>query len=250
MTSASTTMEAASWRERRVLVRRFRKQMKLRGETLAKMAGISRPYLTQFEKGARRLSDKAWARVLAAIQKLLAEDESRRKQEREKAVQTAAKLGAGFYLGGEMPRFLAELFAFSPADLEKERVRLQGKEKLLSALSTEEYALHLKKLSRDELVKLFAKVLSEYNTLAAKHALLEQDRNGMKELYLAECDQSAARRKRVAELEQELKAYKELLPQSTRRIEELEQELTRERANKASGVVTITPDVPERKTSG
>lgn len=81
-------------RERRKLLRAFRKLYGITLVELGKLADLSNPMLSQFERGIRDLSPEAWTRVLAAMAKLLEEDENRRSQERAKAAEIAAKLGA------------------------------------------------------------------------------------------------------------------------------------------------------------
>lgn len=75
------------------LLRKFRKQYGIKLVEFGKLCKISQPMLSQFERGDHNLSDEAWTRVLEAMGKLLLEDENRRKEERAKASETAAKLG-------------------------------------------------------------------------------------------------------------------------------------------------------------
>ena len=84
------TDSAASKRE---ALRQFRQHFDLSLENLADQSDLSRSMLSKFELGQRDISPEAWTRVIATIQKLRAEDEARRKQEREKAGQIAARLG-------------------------------------------------------------------------------------------------------------------------------------------------------------
>jgi transcriptional regulator with XRE-family HTH domain len=87
---------------RRKLLRAFRKQYGITLTEFGKVAGLSNPMLSQFENRARVLSDEAWSRVLAAMSKLLSEDEAKRKRELAKAEQTATKLGVfGGLFGGQ-----------------------------------------------------------------------------------------------------------------------------------------------------
>jgi transcriptional regulator with XRE-family HTH domain len=94
LASAAAATATVPLRDRRILLRAFRKQFGIGLVELGKLADISQPMLSQFERGDRDLSSEAWARVLAAIQKLLADDDARHEQEQKKAMQTAEKLGA------------------------------------------------------------------------------------------------------------------------------------------------------------
>lgn len=59
------------WDVRRAALLHFRKQHKMSAAKLAKLAGIARPYLTQFETGARRsISAKAWVRLSKQLAKI------------------------------------------------------------------------------------------------------------------------------------------------------------------------------------
>jgi len=79
-------------RDRRKLLRVFRKQYRVTLTELGELSDVSQPMLSQFERGDRDLSPEAWARVLVAIGKLVAVD--KRLVDIAKAGKTAAKLGA------------------------------------------------------------------------------------------------------------------------------------------------------------
>src|SRR6185437_8861500 len=80
--------------KRRKLLRAFRKQYGITLAELGKVAGVSQPMLSQFERDDRDLSAQAWTRVLGAMARLLTEANAKRAAEIAKAGQTAAKLGA------------------------------------------------------------------------------------------------------------------------------------------------------------
>ena len=92
--SAAAISDKTPLRDRGKLLRKFRKQYRITLTKFGEYAGLSQPMLSQFERGDHDLSDEAWVRVKATIQKLLAEDDARRKQEWGKAGQTATRLGA------------------------------------------------------------------------------------------------------------------------------------------------------------
>jgi len=85
----------AEMRRRGKLLRVFRKRYKITLTELGKIAGLSQPMLSQFERGDHGLSPRAYGRLCAAMGKLLREDEQRRTEERVKASEIAAKLGVG-----------------------------------------------------------------------------------------------------------------------------------------------------------
>lgn len=263
MKKPARTDDAASKRE---ALRQFREHFDLSLENLADQSGLSRSMLSKFELGQRDLSPEAWTRVIATIQKRLAEDEARRQAERAKAKETAAKMGVASFASVRLA--LPWLFQ-TDEETAKEKAQL-AKSAALNNLLVQELSQSVK----DEESKLLRQLLThirknpekaarEYLALLEwRQKLLDLEAQGHVMMPKAVEEERDQLKVRVAELEKELKAYQELLPQSTRRIEELEQELVRERENKASGgapidydalakehgVVTITPDVPERKT--
>jgi transcriptional regulator with XRE-family HTH domain len=93
MANEPKSAKAVSLRQRRKLLHKFRDQYGITLVELGKLANVSQPMLSQFERGRRDLSTKSWAQVLLAMTKLLKEDEDRRKQQRSEAAKTAAKLG-------------------------------------------------------------------------------------------------------------------------------------------------------------
>jgi transcriptional regulator with XRE-family HTH domain len=94
MPKKSGTGGKVSLRERRKLLRDFRRQYGITLDDLGKKAELSKAMLSRFEAGNRDLSAEAWTRVLDAMGKLLVEDDAKRKAEIAKAEQTAEKLGA------------------------------------------------------------------------------------------------------------------------------------------------------------
>jgi|HubBroStandDraft_6_1064221.scaffolds.fasta_scaffold624439_2 transcriptional regulator with XRE-family HTH domain len=86
-------------RERRKLLRLFRKQNRMSLSALGELAGLSQPMLSQFENGDRDLSEEAWTRVLDAMEKFLLRANANYKAEIAQAQETAAKLGARPYRG-------------------------------------------------------------------------------------------------------------------------------------------------------
>jgi len=145
------------------LLKKFRQDF---GVSLAELAGeakLSEAMLSRFEAGNRKLSPEAWTRVLAAIQKLLAEegarrkeDDARRKREREKAVQTTAALFTGV-LGFPVTPGFAELFtSFSPEverEIEKEGARIAKSAELVDNLLVVEKSKALRQLKNPRFAK-------------------------------------------------------------------------------------------------
>jgi transcriptional regulator with XRE-family HTH domain len=86
-------------RERRKLVRDFRKHLGLTLTEFGGLAGVSHPMLSQFEtgKGGHNLSDEAWKRVLNAVK--VAQAEYSWKPGGAKARKIADKLGVGTHEG-------------------------------------------------------------------------------------------------------------------------------------------------------
>lgn len=79
-------------RDRRRLVRTFRKQTGLTLVDLGKLAELSNPMLSQFENGKVNLSDESWKRLCDAMEKFLLTANENYKAEIAKAKETAAKL--------------------------------------------------------------------------------------------------------------------------------------------------------------
>ncbi len=102
-------------RERRKLVREFREQTNLGLTELASIAGLSQPMLSQFENGVRNLSEEAWARVLAAMEKFLLTANENYKAEIAKAEETAAKLGVSGLLRAQTEPELDGILSSMPA---------------------------------------------------------------------------------------------------------------------------------------
>ena len=180
------------------LLKKFRKDFDISLAELAKEAKLSEAMLSRFEAGNRKLSPEAWTRVRSTIQRLLAEDEARRKTERAKAEQTAEKLGVPF----------TGLFGVDPQSPESRR-RL------------EEAALWLAKsegLTLSESLRREAERLAQakLGSSATGEALRE-------ELTEHLIQQALEYAEKVTRERDQLKA----------RVAELEQELARERANKA-----------------
>lgn len=94
-----TTTKTVPLAQRRQQLRKFRKEYGITLANFGKLAGVSQPMLSRFERGRRDLSPEAWTRVLQTMGKLLDEDEKRRRAKRAKAEQTAAKLGVLLYGG-------------------------------------------------------------------------------------------------------------------------------------------------------
>jgi transcriptional regulator with XRE-family HTH domain len=84
--------EAVSLGAKRKLLRRFRKKYGIGLVRFGKLARISQPMLSQFERGDRNLSAEAWVRVLDTIDKLVAEGATARAKEIQGARKVAVKL--------------------------------------------------------------------------------------------------------------------------------------------------------------
>lgn len=121
-------------RKRRRLLRAFREQYGLTLIEFGELTGLSFSMLSQFERGDRDLSSEAWMRVLAAIQKVLIEDNARRKQEREKAAETAAKLGVPTLLSTDILTFPSLVPLESDEGIAKEKTSLDAQMLHLSAV--------------------------------------------------------------------------------------------------------------------
>lgn len=233
--------------ERGRLLRDFRKVYGVTLEEMAKLIGLSQPMLTRFETGTRNLSADAWARLLIAMGKIGKKKGAERKTRFDELQKQWMK------------NLLTPFSDSSAIEAEQQRIVEEDKSSLeLSKAIAGQLPEFIPEMEKDVLASILTHIRKnpekgarEYLALLEwRQKILDLEKKGyalMPKSVEEERDQLKAR---VAELEQELKAYQELLPQSTRRIEELEQELARERANKGSGDVTITPDVPERKTSG
>ncbi len=87
MKSAHAVLNKFSLEERRTVIRKFRKQLKLSQSEFAALAGIGPSMLSRFENGDRDLSPEAFARVQAAITGALAQ--------RERTVTLASLLTLG-----------------------------------------------------------------------------------------------------------------------------------------------------------
>lgn len=248
--------------ERRTLLRAFRKQFGITLVELGNLADISHPMLSQFERGDRDLSSEAWARVLQAMGKLLREDEERRGEDRAKARETGAKLGVNIlpFLGpligpaiSDNPLILGifktdEEFAKEKAELAKEGADLQAESarlpevgKVSAEIWRQAIDVEANDIAKDPVaIRKLLEVHVELRARVERHNQKTAELNAQGYVLLPRAvEQERDQLKvRVAEWEQELKivesaaaqAYDELLPQANRRIEELEQELGRERA--------------------
>jgi transcriptional regulator with XRE-family HTH domain len=233
--------------ERRTLLRAFRKQFGITLVELGNLADISHPMLSQFERGDRDLSSEAWARVLQAMGKLLREDEERRGEERAKARETAAKLGVKVlpFLGplidsaiSDNPFILDifktdEEFAKEKADLAKEAAELETESARLSEvgkLSAEIWRqatdVEANDIAKDpaairKVLEAFVELLTSVERHNRKTAELEaQGYVLLPKAVEKERDQLRARLNEAGSLTLQL----------TSRVDELEQELERERA--------------------
>jgi transcriptional regulator with XRE-family HTH domain len=70
--------------ERRELFRQFRKYTGITLTAFGEICGLTNPMLSMFEADKRDLSDKAWARVFAAITQVVAQYEAKYKAEHAK----------------------------------------------------------------------------------------------------------------------------------------------------------------------
>src|SRR5271155_956131 len=89
-----TTAKKVPLRQRRKMVRSFRKHARLNLAKLGELSGLSQPMLSRFESGKRNLSDAAWERLLNAIETFLVNQNEQLNSEIKKAKQAAAKAGA------------------------------------------------------------------------------------------------------------------------------------------------------------
>lgn len=197
-----------SVREQRKLLRTLREQSGISLDALGERAKLSKAMLSRFETGTRELSAEALTRVLTAMSELLAEDDARRKQEREKAVQTTVALFTGV-LGVPVTPSLAELFTPGP-EVEKEAARIAKSVDEVDNLIAVEKSKALRQIKNPKFAK---QLLEHYWALIEFHQkILDLEARGY-----------VAMPKAVEEERDQLKA----------RVAELEQELARERANKA-----------------
>lgn len=210
--------------DKRKLLRAFRKQYGLTLTELGKVAGVSQPMLSQFERGDRDLSPEAWERVHQAIGNLLREDAERRRAERDKAVETATKLfnvpdGLSFNVFKTQEQSDREW-----ADAHAASVRLQE----IAPIAEELQRVEEEKLAKDPAAR--RKLLQAHIDLRAS-----VDANNRK---IAELDAQGyvMMPKAVEEERDQLKA----------RVAELEQELERERANKAQ-ILSDFAALPDRE---
>lgn len=250
------------------LLRAFRKFYAVTLEQMAEIAGLSQPMLTRFETGTRNISVDAWTRVTDAMRSIAEEkgetatkmlnppvglslwnifkaEEQRTKEyaEAEAAAATLQELqdGIASVLAVAKSKTLRQLKnpKFAKQLLEHYWALIEWRQKLLD-LEAKGYAMRPKPKSIEEVIfeldaQGFAVIpKSMFEQLKARVAELEKELRAYQELLPRST-------RRIEELEQELKivepaakqAYDELLPQANRRIAELEQELARERANKA-----------------
>jgi transcriptional regulator with XRE-family HTH domain len=198
--------DAVPLSKRRKLLRTFRKQYGITLDELGDLTDLSKSMLSLFENGERDLSLEAWARVLAAMSKLITEDDARRLAEIEKAKQTAEKLGAPGIFGVRPGKLIEYLFkgdeqiAKEQAEIEAERIRLQEAGNL-SELIVEQ---------SNELQKEFAaqvtkeEVLEQYCALWASADKLNRELRDLEARGYALFLKSdvEAKDKRIAELEQ------------------------------------------------
>jgi len=151
--------------QRRKLLRKFREQYDITLTEFGKHARLSHPMLSQFERGDRDLSPEAWARVLAAMSSLLAEDNGKRLAEIAEAEETAAKLGVVAKIN--LVRKLRDLSGLTQAEV-ADLVRISD-----SKLSLYEDGLvELTEDEKNRLVRVLHKVnptgwLSQMNSHAA-----------------------------------------------------------------------------------
>jgi transcriptional regulator with XRE-family HTH domain len=144
-------------RKRRRLLHAFREQYGLTLTELGELTGLSFSMLSKFERGGRDLSSEAWIRVLAGIQKVLSEDDARRKQEREIAAETATKLGVPTFFSTDILAFPGwvpfeddEEITKQKAVLEADSLRLSALGKINSRIGCELTALDVQQIAAEE----------------------------------------------------------------------------------------------------
>jgi transcriptional regulator with XRE-family HTH domain len=158
--------KAAPQRGRGKLLRKFRKQYRITLTEFGKLAGLSQPMLSQFERGDHNLSDEAWMRVLQTISDLIIEDNTKRLAEVGKAKETAAKLGApGLIFGFAFKT--NEQITKEQAEIDAERIRLKkaGEISALIVEQTDGLLPHLKENALAFARENPEKVLQEYSEL-------------------------------------------------------------------------------------
>jgi transcriptional regulator with XRE-family HTH domain len=136
-------------RERRKLLRLFRKQNRMSLSALGKLAGLSQPMLSQFENGDRDLSEEAWARVLDSMEKFLLTANENYKAEITKAKETAVKLGVSGLLRAQTePELDGILSSMTAAEAEAAIPLLEN---LSAKLDKESVAWRIARVARGEL---------------------------------------------------------------------------------------------------
>jgi transcriptional regulator with XRE-family HTH domain len=237
-TVISEKTENTDAKERGELLRRFRKSYGVTLEELAARVQLSQPMLTRFETGSRNLSADAWTRVLVELGKI----EKEKNTERAKASKIAVMLGLG------ITEILLSPFAGPVArEIAREKLEAEAEE-----IAKQEDALALSKEIGRQGAALYASQLeTDVKKLAKDPVALRKLIQAHVDLYVhAEKEYRKAvefeaqaravveeRDRRIAELEQEIDRWKghineagSLALQLTSRVEELEQELARERA--------------------
>ena len=239
------------------LVRAFRKSYDVTLEEMAKRVGLSQPMLTRFETGTRNLSAGAWASLLVAMSEIEKEKGAERKARFDELQKEWFKnIFPGHLVtlpGVDPPRlFMREVEAEQKRIIEDDESGLELSKLMIDQAG--ELAPRLEKTLLAEFCKNPAKYWPHYLALNEwRQKILNLEAQGLLRVgsieqqifqldaqgYAVITNDMEQERKqlkaRVTELEQELKAWQELQSSSTRRIEELEQELARERTNKAGG---------------
>jgi transcriptional regulator with XRE-family HTH domain len=106
-------------RERRRLVRAFRKQTHLTLVELAELVGLSHAMLSQFENGKVNLSEASWVRLYEAMGEFLRTAKENYQAEIAKAEETAAKLGVSGLLRAQTEPELDDILSrMSPEEAE------------------------------------------------------------------------------------------------------------------------------------
>lgn len=174
--------DAVPLSKRRKLLRTFRKQYGITLDELGDLTDLSKSMLSLFDNGERDLSSEAWTRVLTAMSNLIADDNAKRLAEIAKAKETATKLGAFGVPGDVLEHLLKsdEQFAKEQAEIDAERIRLEEQGKLSDQILSEQ---------KDNAL---AYILANPETVLQMY--VEKDR-------------------RIAELEEELRALKSKGPQ-------------------------------------
>jgi transcriptional regulator with XRE-family HTH domain len=102
---------------RGAVIRKFREAVHLDLADFATRAKISVPMLSKFERGNRNVSTKAWACVLEAMSKRIAEGSARRSAWVAKAQEIATKLGAAVAQSLRSPTPDERLHAYDLMDI-------------------------------------------------------------------------------------------------------------------------------------